>query len=723
MRVGSRPRCWGTVGIAAVAILVGGLVACKTPQPAMAPAVVKKPPPLSFHAELGPITALAWDDPFLWIGTDRGLRRYRQGTDEALWLTHEPALAGHRIKALAPAGGPSLLVATEAAVLRVTDTGGDKPVVASLAVVPGVTRLAAVTDTAPVPEPGPARGTPAVNPLAWLASDRGLFLSDGAGVHLITPATKNAIGFLQADADGHSAWVGVAGQGLLHVDRHGTLEAFGPASPGAPDFTDALGMGSFPNGTPFAVGRGRDGSGRLLILHKGGPALFEVDPSIRLVGAAMEHGEPLVYASKGGPTGVYTLSWVERGQGIAPEGFRFAPPHKREGDRIAALPDGRTLPDDITARATGPEGGLFFGTKAAGVARLGVPAHGAVVPAIYLPAGELAWKARSLEVACLERDRCVVATGAGPGWIWDGADNAYKPVPVEAMGSPLMALVGDGGSGAVYFMAGDGPKGIKVARLSPDGQSWEPLLTIPIETEGTPLISYATISPAGSLWMAVRDRLADGQELGRGVIELQLPSGKFVYHRVTHAGQTHPKEMIPVPGDVRAVRFQAGTAATPDAQWFCTSLGVLRAQAGKLTHWTENDGLPSDSCEDLAIMDDGVVWAATRQGVARWDGGNLWIPFQAAPQTPGGPWRWPSASRDEDPDADPAAARAFVTVDGHLWAGTSKGIWPVTGSGRVVDQQTGLLDSNVVGLKMDRFGRLWVLGHLGLTVTDTFPLR
>src|SRR3569623_2729249 len=110
MRVGSRPRCWGTVGIAAVAILVGGLVACKTPQPAMAPAVVKKPPPLSFHAELGPITALAWDDPFLWIGTDRGLRRSRQGTGEELWLTHEPALAGHRIKALAHSCGPSLQV-------------------------------------------------------------------------------------------------------------------------------------------------------------------------------------------------------------------------------------------------------------------------------------------------------------------------------------------------------------------------------------------------------------------------------------------------------------------------------------------------------------------------------------------------------------------------------------------------------------------------------------
>ena len=811
MRAGFGPRCCGTVGIA----VVTALLACETTRPASPPVVVKKPPPLSFHAELGPITALAWDDPFLWIGTARGLRRYRPGTNEELWLANDPssdlgepsknpaqepskspgqepskaarhdpgkgspndlskgshsdpskgsrndpskgaipepskAVAkeagkeqstdrwplGQSITALAPASGPSLLVATDAGVYRVTDTGGDKPVVTPLVALPGVYRLAAVTDMTAVPEPGRNRGTPPVNPLAWLATERGLYLWDGAALHMITPAAKgagsNAIAFLQADPDGRSAWVGLPGRGVLHVDAHGTLQTFGPAGEGAPDFTETLGMGTFANGTPFAIGRGRDGSGRLMILHKGAPALFEVDPSVRLVAVAMEQGAPLIYASKGGPLGVYKLSWVERGQSIPPDAFRFAPPHKREGERIAATPDGRTLPDDITTYAVGPQGGVFFGTTAAGVARLGVAAQGVTVPAIHLPAGELAWKARSLEVACLERDRCVIATGAGPGWIWDGADNAYKPVPTEAMGSPLMALVGEGGngngSGSVYFMAGDGPKGIKIARLSPDGQGWEPLLTIPVDAEGSPLISYATISPAGSLWMAVRDRLPDGQELGRGVIELQLPSGKFVYHRVTHAGQTHPPEMIPVPGDVRAVRFQSGTAAVPDAQWFCTSLGVLRAEPGKptakLTHWTENDGLPSDSCEDLALQDDGAVWAATREGVARWSGNKLWIPFEGAPQTAGGPVRWPTSGRGEDdPDAAPAAARAFVTVGGNLWAGTSKGIWPVTGAGKVMDQRTGLLDSDVVGLKLDRFGRLWVLGHLGLTVTDTFPLR
>src|SRR5512142_2109240 len=86
MRAGFRPGCWGAVGIAVVTAVLG----CEATRPPTAPAVVEEAPPLSFHAELGPITALAWDDPFLWIGTARGLRRYRPGTNEQLWLASEP---------------------------------------------------------------------------------------------------------------------------------------------------------------------------------------------------------------------------------------------------------------------------------------------------------------------------------------------------------------------------------------------------------------------------------------------------------------------------------------------------------------------------------------------------------------------------------------------------------------------------------------------------------
>jgi hypothetical protein len=48
-------------------------------------------------------------------------------------------------------------------------------------------------------------------------------------------------------------------------------------------------------------------------------------------------------------------------------------------------------------------------------------------------------------------------------------------------------------------------------------------------------------------------------------------------------------------------------------------------------------------------------------------------------------------------------------------------VWPLTSSGRPFDDRAGLLDEDVRDLALDRFGRLWVMGHLGLTVTDKFP--
>jgi hypothetical protein len=723
------------VVVASVSFLGG----CPATQPP--PVVVAKEPPRPsglFAAELAPIAALAWTDPFLWIGSARGLRRFRPTTGEVEWMTGDAGLAGHRITALAVGGdATSVLVGTEAGLGRVTEVAG-KLVFQPLGTLAGITRLAAAgTATA-----APPRGTGAAvtagaavasgsavasgvapSPAVWLGTDHGLFFFDGATLAAVASTAKNAIAFLRADPDGHSAWVGVPGRGLLHVTRSKLLEEIGPAASGAPDFVDGLGMGMLSNGTPFAIGRGRDGSGRLMLLHQGGPTLLEVEPSIRIAGIAPGPDGPVLFAGAPDAVSTYTLIVVERGQGITPGAFRFGPARKAlDGLRVVAIPEGRRLPTEVTTYAWGAND-VFFGTRSAGVARLGTLDQGRPVPPVYLPVGEIAWKARALDVACLERERCVVATGAGPGWIWDGATKAILPVPSEALGSPLMAMAGDGSGAAVYFMAGDGPKGIKVARLSADGRSWDPLLTVPVDTEGSPLVSYATVSPQGNLWMAVRDHLPSGEEIGNGIIELQLPSGKSIHHHATHAGQAHSPDAIPLSGDVRAIAFQAGTGATPDATWFCTSLGVLRVEAGKKqTHWSENDGLASDSCEDLKIVADGTVWVATREGVAHFDG-KSWLPFDGSPRKPGGPPRWPSTGRGEDdPDGDPAAARAFVTVGGKLWAGTSRGVWPVTGTGRVFDARTGLIDSDVVGMTIDRFGRLWVLGHLGLTMTDTFPL-
>src|SRR5205814_8149031 len=121
---------------------------------------------------------------------------------------------------------------------------------------------------------------------------------------------------------------------------------------------------------------------------------------------------------------------------------------------------------------------------------------------------------------------------------------------------------------------------------------------------------------------------------------------------------------------------------------------------------------------------------ATNRGASRFDG-KTWIPFDGAPPAPGAPRRWPrprhrgladrGESEKDDDDLEVLSARAFVIGGGALWAGTPRGIWPLTGSGRPFDRDSGLIDEDVRDLVVDRFGRLWVLGHLGLTVTSNFP--
>jgi len=531
------------------------------------------------------------------------------------------------------------------------------------------------------------------------------------------------------------------------------IREVGPAATPPLDFQDPVGVSVLSNGTPFAIGRSRDGATRLIKLHPVGAEPLETEPAMKVWGLVTTSEGPLAFVGQAGGTpaavtrgAVFRLEAIERGERLAPGAFRFVQGRGNlQGLRVAALPDPRALPAEMTAWIS-TERGVFVGTRAAGAARLGdgvgaraadargatsspAPAAVPIVAPEYLHAGEVVAHASALSVACIERDRCVIATGSGPGWIWDGQSRVLRPVPVEALGGPLMALGGDG-EGAVYFMAGDGPKGIKVARLSADGARWEPLLTVQVTTEGAPVVSAATVSPTGNLWMSIRSRAETGEESGRGVIEVQLPSGKSVHHHAARAGEPRSPAAIPLAGDVRAVRFQTGTSGTPDATWFCTSLGVIRSTAGeeKLARWSENDGLASDSCNDLAILPDGSVWAATSRGAARFDG-KTWTPFDGQPSSPGGDPRWPrprhrvtrDGEPDEEDDVELLGARAFVTVGGALWAGSPRGVWPLTAGGRPLDERAGLLDEDVRDLVLDRFGRLWVMGRLGLTVTDRFP--
>jgi hypothetical protein len=767
---------------------------------------VPAPADVDFQAELAPINALAADHEFLWIGSDRGLRRVRLSDDKVEWLplggadanagaggaSGTPLLAAgaagadagesggvalRRVTALASGGDRSVWVGTDVGLGRALDVGG-KLAFQLLVPMTGITQLAALRTPPTVAGRAPASSDAGGAESVWVGTDHGLFLVRRRIATVVPGVGKTSITFLTIDdEDGQAAWAGVRGRGLLRIEGQHVAREIGPAGPSPIDFLDPVGMARLANGTPFAIGRGRGGESKLVQLHPEGAEPLDAEPPVKVWALLSTETGPLVFAGEPGASAAYRLEQIERGQLLEPGAFRFVQGRRNlQGLRVAARLDSRALPAEATVWIAAAEG-LFLGTRAAGVARLGdelvrdpgaapvqrpVPVAGAVKvvaqtttegstgtaladaggPRViasrslpeYLPVGELAERAGALSVACIERERCVVATGDGPGWIWDGQTRVFRPVPTEALGGPLMALGGDG-EGAVYFMGAEGPKGIRVVRLSSDGARWDPLITLQVSIDGAPVVSSATVSPQGSLWMSIRSRASSGEESGRGVIELQLPSGKAVHHHAARAGEPRSPEAIPISGDVRAVRFQPGNSGTPDAIWFCTSLGVLRSAEGKLTRWSENDGLSSDSCNDLAIVDGGAtVWVATNRGPSRFDG-KVWIPFDGSPPVTGAARRWPRARHgaavdggadepdDQEDDLEVLAARAFVTAGGGLWAGTPRGIWPLTASGRPFDRDSGLVDENVRGLVIDRFGRLWVLGHLGLTVTGSFPRR
>jgi ligand-binding sensor domain-containing protein len=167
---------------------------------------------------------------------------------------------------------------------------------------------------------------------------------------------------------------------------------------------------------------------------------------------------------------------------------------------------------------------------------------------------------------------------------------------------------------------------------------------------------------------------------------------------------------------VAAVRFRGGHGSTdPEATWFCTSLGILRFAEGQLSHWGENDGLDSETCHDLEIAVDGGVWVATEKGVARFDGKSWRRVGGVVTGRPPPEIRWPP-----DRDGDGAAARALVLSGRVLWAGTSRGLWPLAPGIGPINRTNGLVDDDVIKLASDRFGRIWALGQVGVTIRRPF---
>jgi signal transduction histidine kinase/ligand-binding sensor domain-containing protein len=169
-------------------------------------------------------------------------------------------------------------------------------------------------------------------------------------------------------------------------------------------------------------------------------------------------------------------------------------------------------------------------------------------------------------------------------------------------------------------------------------------------------------------------------------------------------------------------------AASDGSLWIGFRYGVVSHLAGdSVRHYDDEDGLPTGSVFALAQDHDGIVWAATWQGLARFDG-QRW-------RIAGADWSYPGerghtvmvdrdgtvwAASDHALAMLPRGARRFTALhmpigrvsrivqapDGRLWIAESDGgVRPVVHDGETA-AATGI-GTPAFGLVFDRHGSLW----------------
>src|SRR5262249_29158795 len=151
---------------------------------------------------------------------------------------------------------------------------------------------------------------------------------------------------------------------------------------------------------------------------------------------------------------------------------------------------------------------------------------------------------------------------------------------------------------------------------------WQVLHKIALELppKTTPTVSFAAVSGASTLWLGLRVTGGDGAASGWGAVEIQLGNGHAVEHRPHKPKETSAAEACPPLSNLTGILCDSG------ATYYASLAGVSRWQEGQLRTWSENEGLASELVHAIARGSDGAIWAATSQGVARFDGQN-WLPL------------------------------------------------------------------------------------------------
>jgi hypothetical protein len=644
-----------------------GLAACHAGVGAGPPPPTAADFTIAERAETGPITVLAAKAPYLWAAGASGLRRWDVTTGDYDVVGDGDAKGTHALTTIAVDDEGSAWVASAEEVGRwVVGKNGD---------------LAYLTAGAPGDVAALAPRRPVKTNGVWAGGPGGLFRYDGHRWAIVDGMAGAAVSWLALDADGVTAWVGTRDKGLYKADDHGARPAPGGAAVGCDQL---VGMASTAAGTRVAVGN-VNGDARLYALTLAGTVELHAPVGIHAVALVQRGNEALLIAGPVGHEQGYTLSALDPGQPVPSDGLRFT----EAGNEIAhwgGAPVDLVVPQGVTA-ATAIGADLYVGSIALGVARAETSRPH------FLGGSELVGDADRFTVACRAHENCLVVTDGPQAWQTDG--DRYGKISVgEAADATVLAVAADHEGNAFAVSAGASFKGLVVTRRSAGSNDWRVAVRAALELppKTTPKASFAGISPSGALWVGLRASGGSGEDVGYGAVEIDLQTGVSVQHRPRRAGETAPVEALPLPADLNGVLFDGG------AIWFASLSGVVRFQQGQLSTWGEAEGLPSELCWGVGRGGDGSVWAATSEGLARFDGKS---------------WHGGAGGK--------MAVHGLATDDaGWLWAATAKGL-RIAGRGGDLDPGSLVLPGDMRDLTRDGFGRIWALSASSIALVAPAP--
>ena len=653
-----------------LASVVVTLVGCSPPEPPKAPL-----PPVStgkvrvrVFTEPSPVRRIAVAGRFIFVGTDRDLERWDDGGG-VLALSAKHGLSGNQIVALG--------TDAERRWVWILTEGGLGHYDAAREVYEELQQppASAGVDFAVLAKEG-ATVAPASDGGAWLGTARGLVYASPKG-GWTTTAIKEPIQGLERDRGG---WLWVATKtGLIARKPNGDTFRIGAAEGCA--IVDPRMMVELPGDRMLVIGADDTGRDRIAIGKRLQWQTYRALPEVKWDAAARRGNGAVVMAG-------------DRVYRIAPQDKTSVRPLSRDGMRLVPVGKGRPSdwvidPVDLVV----PPGAMSLGSVndqlLIGTRDLGTALYrdGDVRPRDWLRRRQMFHDATHLSVACSKRDDCWIATGAQQAWHW--ANDRFEPGGPEQI---VLAVIRDPEGPLYALYRATGESAIRIARIDAT-PAWSPLPKIQITTPGTdPEISFARFAESGSLWVGLRYR--DGLEMRPwGIAIIELETGKVAYHRT---GDTPKKlgdkqsgeQMLPIPIGVVDADIRGDTA------WFATNEGVARLLDGKVSVWTEAEGLRSELARAVAFSSGGVI-VATGAGAARWDGKM---------------WTFPAALRFEINDL-------VATRNGQVWMATERGIAAWDGQKvRRVDTRRGLAENSIIDVAADQFDRVWARGPGSLTL-------